>query len=281
MSRSPAPPAQLRHRFETYDSGAAAMALSGTEILSHHREDSARTHVHTRAVGPSSRARPVASGHPYPVRQARGCRKGSWRLTGTQRSNLIAASRHAVTIGLPLNRFVTINWEAAGVDDGVRATGRFLKHAQDWLRRLGHRLAYVWVQERGGRVGQHVHILLHVPPACARRFGQLQRGWLRASGAMLIKGVVKTRPVGRDYSAALRAQNGDYLRDLGKVLRYVMKQSSRRPGPAAHPWGTSGSLVLGKRCSTSENIGSAARARFANAGELTLSLLISVEKVAC
>ena len=256
------------------------MPLPGSDIPSRHEEDPARTHVRPRAVGPSSRARPVASGHPYPVRQARGRRKGSWRLTGTQRSNLMAASRHAVTIGLPLNRFVTINWEAAGVGDGVRATGRFLKHAQDWLRRLGHRLAYVWVQERGGRVGQHVHILLHVPPACVRRFGQLQRGWLRASGATLSKGIVKTRPIGRDYSAALRAQNGDYLRDLGKVLRYMMKQSSRRPGPAAHPWGTSGSLVLGKRCSTSENIGSAARTRFANAGELTLSLLISVEKAA-
>jgi hypothetical protein len=214
------------------------------------------------------------------VRQARRGRKGSWRLTAAQRSNLIAASRHAATIGLPLNRFVTINWEAAGVGDGVRATGRFLKQAQDWLRRLGHRLAYVWVQERGGRVGQHVHILLHVPPACARRFGQLQRGWLRASGAILSKGVVKTRPVGRDYAAALRAENGGYLRDLERVLRYVMKQSSRRAGPEARFWGTSGSLVIGKRCSTSENIGSAARARFANDSELTLALLISVEKAA-
>ena len=214
------------------------------------------------------------------MRQARRTRKGSWRLTGPQRSNLIAASRHAATIGLPLNRFVTINWESAGVADGVRATGRFLKQAQDWVRRLGHRLAYVWVQERGRRVGQHVHILLHVPPGCVRRFGQLQRGWLRTSGAILSKGIVKTRPVGRDYAAALRAENGGYLRDLARVLRYVLKQSSRRPGPAAHPWATSGSFVLGKRCSTSENIGSAARARFANEGELTLSLLISVEKAA-
>jgi len=192
----------------------------------------------------------------------------------------MAASRHALTIGLPLNRFVTINWEAAGVGDGVRATGRFLKHAQDWLRRLGHRLAYVWVQERGSRIGQHVHILLHVPPACVRRFGQLQRGWLRASRAILSKGVVKTRPVGRDYAAALREENGGYLRDLERVLRYVMKQSARRAGPETLLWGTSGSFVLGKRCSTSENIGSDAHALIANDGELTLSLLISVEKAA-
>ena len=278
MSASPAPPEALRQRFETCDSRGVAMALSGAEIPSCREENARRTHVRTRAVDPSSRARPAAQGHPYPVRQARG-RRGSWRLTDTQRSNLIAASRHAAKIGLPLNRFVTINWEAAGVGDGVRATGRFLKQAQDWLRRLGHRLAYVWVQERGRRVGQHVHILLHVPPACARRFGQLQRRWLRTCGATFGKGVVKTRPVGRGYAAALSKGESGYLRDLDRVLRYVLKQSSvRRAGSGSHPWGTSGSLVLGKRCSTSENIGSAARARFANDSELTLALLISAEK---
>lgn len=280
MPLSLAPPEASRPQFETCDSGALARALSGADIPSCREEGARRTHVRTRAVGPSSRARPAGQGHPYPVRQAKRTRKGSWRLTGSQRSNMIAASRHAAAIGLPLNRFVTINWEAAGVGDGVRATGRFLKQAGDWLRRHGRRLTYVWVQERGRRVGQHVHVLLHVPPACARRFGQLQRGWLRASGATLSKGVVKTRPIGRDYTAALRAENGGYLRDLERVLRYVMKQASRRAGPEAYPWGTSGSFVLGKRCSTSENIGSAARARFANDGELTLSLLISVEKAA-
>jgi len=280
MSLSPALREPWRPESETCDSRPVGMAVSGTNIPSCREEDARRTRVRTRAVEPSSRARPAASGYPYPVRQAGRRRKGSWRLTGPQRSNLIAASRHAATIGLPLNRFVTINWEAAGVGDGVRATGRFLKQAQDWLRRLGHRLAYVWVQERGGRVGHHVQILLHVPPACVRRFGQLQRGWLRSARATLRKGIVKTRPVGRDYAAALRPEKGGYLRNLDIVLRYVMKQSSRRARPEARFWGTSGSFVLGKRCSTSENTGSAARARFANDGELTLSLLISVEKAA-
>lgn len=274
------PPEALRHRFETCDSRGVAMALSGAEIPSGREEIARRTHVRTRAVDPSSRARPAAQGHPYPVRQASGRRKGSWRLTGTQRSNLITASRHAATIGLPLNRFVTINWEAAGVGDAVRATGRFLKQAQDWLRSHEQRLAYVWVQERGRRVGQHVHILLHVPPACARRFGQLQRRWLRTCGATFGKGVVKTRPVGRGYAAALSKGESGYLRDLDRVLRYVLKQSTVRAGSGTHPWSTSGSLVIGKRCSTSENIGTAARARFANDGELTLALLISVEKAA-
>lgn len=281
MASSPALKDALRHQFETCDSGALAAPLSNSAVPSCRDGDSSRTHVRTRAVGSSSRARPVAQGHPYQVRQARRRTKGSWRLTGAQRSNLFAASRHAAAIGLPLNRFVTINWEAAGVADAVGATGRFLKHAQDWLRRHGYRLAYIWVQERGRRVGQHVHILLHVPPACARRFGQLQRGWLRTSGATLSKGVVKTRPVGRGYSAALRKDRSGYFRNLARVLRYVMKQSSLRAGPRTHHWDTSGSFVLGKRCSTSENIGSAARRRFAKDSQLTLSQLISLEKIAC
>jgi hypothetical protein len=271
----------LRHEFETCDFGRVASMLSEPNDPPRPEEDVRPPHVRTRAVDSSSRARSVAQGHPYPVRQTRRRTKGSWRLTGPQRSNLFRAARHAAAIGLPLNRFVTINWEAAGVGEGVIATGCFLKHAGDWLRRHGHRLAYVWVQERGRRVGQHVHILLHVPPVRARRFGQLQPRWLRASGATLRKGIVKTRLVGRGYADALRNEKSGYLRNLDRVLRYVMKQSSMRAGPRTHHWDTSGSLVLGKRCSTSENIGPSARARFARESELSLSLMISIEKIAC
>lgn len=168
---------------------------------------------------------------------------------------------HAIEIGLPLNRFVTINWEAAGVEDCTRATGRFLKFASDWLRRHRARLAYVWVQERGPRVGQHVHILLHVPPALARRFSELQRGWLGASGARVAKGLIKTRPVGRTYRAAVSGPHEAYRVNLERVTRYMLKQA-KLPRTAASRIGIArGSQVIGKRCSTSENIGATARSR--------------------
>lgn len=185
----------------------------------------------------------------------------SWSLTRPQTTNLLDAADWALEIGLPLNRFVTINWETAGVADCTKATGRFLKHAGDWLRRRGHRIAYLWVQESGARVGQHVHMLIHVPPDLARRFSQLQRRWLKASGASFCKDLIRSRPVGHSYRAAMSSAWPAYYVNLERVLRYMLKQSWLGDASSGGPRKACQSLVRGKRCGTSENIGARARAQ--------------------
>lgn len=181
----------------------------------------------------------------------------TWTLSKGQMSNLVEAAHFAAELGIPLNRFVTINWEAGGVANCIKATGCFLKSARDWLRRRGRRMAYVWVQERGDRVGQHVHMLIHVPADLARRFSELQRRWLRKCGASFHRGLIKSRSVGPSYRAASSAASPVYRDNLRTVLDYMLKQGASAAGrpPAGR------SLVLGKRCTTSENIGVRARKR--------------------
>lgn len=103
----------------------------------------------------------------------------SRELSSVQCENVAAAARHALESGTPLNRFVTINWSSAGVENARAATSRFLKLAGDWLSDQGVRRAYVWVRENNG--GDHVHILIHVPHGLAQPHLTLGEAFKQAS----------------------------------------------------------------------------------------------------
>lgn len=198
--------------------------------------------------------------HPLPTRRT------SKVIAPDKVRNLMDASFFAVKVDLPLNRFVTIHWECAGLAaDFQKATGRFLKLAGDWLRLHGSNSAWIWVRESGPDVGEHVHILMHVPSPLARLFSYRQRGWLKACGANFAAGVIKSRPVGRSIRHAhVGAQGGEcYMGHLCRALGYVLKgadaQTRQEHGITfAQP----GGVILGKRCSTSQNIGRSARKRY-------------------
>lgn len=264
------------HFAKTCDSppglGGRSSRKSLTETIAFDRAARARR----PAKGSSSTARNGSDGRGA-LRLARVLgvpRKASWFLSPRQVANIGEAVLHAIEIGLPLNRFVTINWEASGIENGAWATGRLLKFAGDWLRRHRAQLAYVWVQERGPRVGQHAHILLHVPPALARRFSELQRGWLKASGARIIKGLIRTRPVGRTYRLSISGPHEAYRNNLKRVTSYMLKQAAPAYSGAPPAPVPGASLVIGKRCSTSENIGATARSRARMRASATLTLPI-------
>jgi hypothetical protein len=59
------------------------------------------------------------------------------RLTERECRDLIAAARNAWEAGRPLNRFVTLAWGNAGIEQdavaGRRVTAAWLKLARDWL----------------------------------------------------------------------------------------------------------------------------------------------------
>jgi hypothetical protein len=175
---------------------------------------------------------------------------------------IIAAAYFAPQIGLPLNSFRTIHWEKAGVADGLAATGRFLKLARDWVRSQGGGFACVWVREGGEMKGEHVHILMHVPPDLAPGFRRRLRGWLKACGAAWLRGVMFSRPVGRSLRHAM---GGDvygetYAGHLAAVVGYVVKGAE--PDAAAR-FGLGrvepGGRIVGKRSGCSANLGPMAR----------------------
>jgi hypothetical protein len=172
---------------------------------------------------------------------------------------------HAKTIGLPLNRHVTLHLESAGVHDNVAAVviGRFLALARDWLRKRGMRTAWVWVRENGDGKGSHVHILLHVPRAAPWASWRMIRWFKLATGQPYSTGAMNSERIGGTANASVSAPE-HYQANLAAVVGYLLKGASPDAVHALRlerlePGGT----VIGKRAGWSENIGQAARAAFA------------------
>jgi hypothetical protein len=190
-----------------------------------------------------------------------GSRTSDW-LTVKQTAEIIAAAQFAACAGFPLNRHLTIHWEAAGIPDcqAAAATAAFLRLARDWLRKRGAPFAWVWVRENGDRKGSHVHILLHCRPELARDFAAMQRRWLRrVTGNPYRPRVIRTARIGGTLTAAQTAP-AVYAKNLAVVVGYLLKGASPE---AARALGLmrveSGGSIIGKRAGTSQNIGRSAR----------------------
>lgn len=188
-------------------------------------------------------------------------------LTLKQSESIIAAIQASGSIGLPVNRHLTLHWGCYGIADADagRATGDFLKLAGQFLRSKRQPFAFVYVRENDegdGSKGPHSHLLLHVPPAIAPRFVAMQRRWLRlVTGKAYRRNAMRTAQVGRSVTAAT-ASPALYAVNLAVVAHYVLKAAEP---PAVSALGLTHApvygRVIGKRAGWSENIGAAARAR--------------------
>lgn len=181
-------------------------------------------------------------------------------ITAAQASGLIDAAQRAWTIGLPLNRHVTIQWTRAGIADreAAAATGAFLTLVRDWLRKRGGQLAYVWVRENDkgdGAKGSHVHILMHIPSGAPWTYWR-SRHWLeRVTGKPYRKGVIHTARIAGTVKACTMAPER-YLSNLAAVVGYVIKGASERAAKALDlERRACGGLIIGKRMGWSQNIG--------------------------
>lgn len=186
----------------------------------------------------------------------------SHALTPAQIANLEAAERHSRAIGLPFTRMITIHWEAAGValQDMVKATGRFLDLLTKTLARKEAKTAWLWTLENGDRKGGHCHLLVHVPAEFVPVLTRLQKGWLRRiTGKPYRARVIRSEPIGGRLG--LEIGNPElHAINLHSALSYVLKGATPE---AASQFGLArlepGGLIIGKRCSTSQNIGPKAR----------------------
>ncbi|MCM3420550.1 hypothetical protein [Sphingopyxis alaskensis] len=184
-------------------------------------------------------------------------------LNGNQVANLIHAARHATAIGLPLNRMITIHWEAAGValDHMATATGKYLDLFTKALRRWGSAAAWLWVHEGGAGKGGHCHMLIHVPESLVAKVSGSQKKWLRRiTGLPYRKGVIKSKPVGG--LLGLETRNPDlHAVNLETVVGYLLKGAdSDAIAEFELQRIEAGGRIVGKRCGTSQNIGPKARA---------------------
>lgn len=194
---------------------------------------------------------------------------------------MAAALEFSSTLGLEPNRTIDIHFNQGDLDlDQHRpqaALGKFLKLAREWIACRGGATAYIWVlenrrhsgspfnpDEQDMRMGIHVHLLLHVPPALTRRFSQLQRGWLTKAGMSgnnprTIKGTrLPTRK-------AVRGKFLYMLKDLNPNAMAAFQ--AWVPGEAEAPvkldtrGKPSDMPIMGQKAGTSRNIGLAARAK--------------------
>ena len=195
---------------------------------------------------------------------ARTRRTASTALELDAALGLIEAADEASRIGLPLNRFVTINWEKGGASDGSHATSVFLRKVGDWCRRHGWATAFIWVRETGRWNGQHAHVLIHIPPALAKHFARRQRDWLAQCGLGWGKGMVKGKPVGtsRSRSVGLDGAMATYRTGLMNVVDYLLKETEpavREQLGIASSAKRTGLPVTFKRAGVSANIDRKAR----------------------
>jgi hypothetical protein len=195
-------------------------------------------------------------------RSRKGRRSTALRLSEVR--NIIAAAEYSEQQHRPLNRHLTIHFGAAEIANPVRATGQYLKLAGDWLRTQGASLAYIWVRESGASKGEHVHILMHVPPNLIAQFALRERGWRKRIGAKRALGAFRSTPIGRSYRhGETGIQFGELYSDaLAGIVGYLVKGAEPRAVSAlrltrAQPGGG----LWGKRSGMSENIGRAARRR--------------------
>lgn len=171
--------------------------------------------------------------------------------------NLRQAARFASSIGLPLNRHMTINLEQLGIEDhtATEAISSFMKSLREWLKRQGCNTASIWARENSGHTGSHWHLLFHLPPGV-----QLYKRHLsilkRMTGRRYKTGSVMTRSV--------RGATGDngsalYLSNIERVVAYALKGEMKNLSGAAERPRCSQGAIIGKRAGTSQNIGKAAR----------------------
>jgi hypothetical protein len=185
-----------------------------------------------------------ANGGPYRI---------SHHINRNPAVNIHHATRYSEQIGLPLNRFITINFTQTSCphsDAGAVFRRMLAERFAPWFRRtaqVGRVIppTYVWSMEGAG--GQAaLHWLVHIPAGQLRAFERKLFDWLASLlGEPPAAGVVKVQSV---YN-------------LVGARRYILKGTdpiwAKHLGVRAVDQG----VVIGKRSGFSKNLGPAARKR--------------------
>ncbi len=181
--------------------------------------------------------------------------RASKYITTRQATNIMEAVGFAKMIGLPLVAHLTIHWSLTEVTDDPdgKLFAKVREGLDKWLERHGVEFAGIWARERlaGGQSDVvHCHLLFHLP-ALYRTGKKL----LQVENAISRLVELHGRGLLHEHVIDLRVHenpDGKYLIKGGgpKIWkRFGIRKKDRRAQ----------GLIFGKRCGTTENIGSAAR----------------------
>jgi hypothetical protein len=192
---------------------------------------------------------------PVESRDAQRKQRASKRITMPQAKNMMDAVSFAKSIGLPLVAHLTIHWSLTDVGDDPdgRLFAKVREGLDKWLDRHGIEFSGVWARERQSSWQSdvvHCHLLFHLPVEyrMSQKLREVEEAILRlvkrhggdVTDDRAIKLVIHDNP------------DGKYLIKGGGPdvwTRFRVRKENRR-------WQ---GIIHGKRCGTTQNIGSAAR----------------------
>ena len=178
--------------------------------------------------------------------------------------SLLDAARFALATGRTFQRHWIVHYGRAGIAEHQAAgfLRKLFEQVGRQARSAGGELTAVWVRELASTYGEHVHILLHLPPGMSLR--NRTRRWIETAGGIYQPGVSMTKSIGGrlDKQTANNGPNtGEHYREnAANVVRYLLKSASAEKGEqlGLTRHGRVG-RIIGKRCGWTQNIGKAAR----------------------
>lgn len=177
----------------------------------------------------------------------------SEHLSPMQAVKFVEAAQHAIAIGKPFNRHLTVHWGKARLPDrdAAAATGRIVKLIRDWSRKSGGTVLYAWIRETGSSKGTHSHILMHVPPGL--RLSRT-RSWYKQAARLtgpVPKRCVRSECIGASARSAAGGSD-DYLANLARLVAYLLKGCDpETAGSLGLERWSDGGRIIGKRVSIS------------------------------
>ena len=187
-------------------------------------------------------------------------------LASRKVDDLLHAARFALATGRTFQRHWIVHYGRAGIVQHDAAG--FLRSLFDQVgrhaRRAGGDLTAIWVREHASDYGEHVHILLHLPPGLSLR--NRTRRWIEAAGGTYQPGVSMVKSIGgrlEKQSTNIGQNTGEHHRaNAANVVGYLLKSATSEKGQLVGlKHSGRGGRIIGKRCGWTQNIGEAARSK--------------------
>jgi len=208
----------------------------------------------------------VASDPSCPIQPPAPPRKQPHPRTVERRERKLRASTaHAALIGSPLNTLITASWKPLNDEDGCDGKTWQRKSPRDcdayfrdeigrFFRRAGLPFTAIWSRAIGGKkVGAHIHIFMHCPPAL---IADLVAFIEKLTGAQAFGKISKSaKTVARSWGGGWQIdRNVDGPDGERRITDYILRQHVHHAGPQT---------IDGKDFGSTAAIGRKARKKYA------------------
>lgn len=180
------------------------------------------------------------------------------QITMPQAENTREAWLFSIRNDVPLNTFATIHWGHAPAKTPsahpVDRNGLLRDGLKAWFYRHARSVPFAWIEvrEKTRALGEHVHLVVHVPDPLRERFAKAVDRLVARQSASVSTTAVDVRPVGHrwwDRHAYLMKGGTEEVRE-----RFMTPEQRARPG-----WGHSQGTIEGARIRIAHSIGPTGR----------------------